>query len=321
MQSEQNGAPRPEAAAEHALAPLDLTRLLPGPGQDPRLCEAPVEVLTEVDSTNDELLRRLAAGAEHGGSPADPQHLSALLTEHQVSGRGRRDRTWATPRRSAAIVSFLLRPGLPAESLHWATLLLALSARTAIARTTGVRADLKWPNDLLVGGRKVAGILARVAPASAEGWSVVVGVGINTGLRREDLPVETATSLDLEAGAPVDRTALLAELIHVFRQSVARFEAVDGDPSRSWADEPSLLQRVRDGLDTLGREVRVQRADEEDLVGVAEDIEDDGALVVRRADGARERVGVGDVVHLRPRSGSWTEHPGGGAAGTGQEQR
>lgn len=299
-------------------APLETGRLIPGPTQDPRLAGAAVEVIDSLPSTNDELVRRLAEGPE--GAPG---HLHALLTEHQTAGRGRRDRTWTTPRGSSAIVSFAVLPAredaawptLPPESLHWLTLLLALAVRGAIREQTGLPAELKWPNDLLVGGRKVAGILARAAHDAAGRLGVVVGVGVNTGLRPQDLPSEAATSLLIEAGEEVDRTELLIGVVERFRRLVADFEVAGGSVLTATPGAPALLETVRGALDTLGRRVRVQRSEgQPDLIGLARDVDADGALVVRADDGALVAVSVGDVVHLRPESGTWG--PGAGAAGT-----
>lgn len=297
---------------------------------------APVQVLGEVDSTNDELVCRLADPIRR------PVHGSVLLAEHQRAGRGRRDRTWTAPARSSVMLSALVRPERPGrprtlepDSLHWLTLLMALAGQRAIRATTGLPARIKWPNDLLLDGAKTAGILARVAPDPQGRLCVVVGIGINVDLERDQLPVPTATSLRAEltrtdqartghrAEPVVDRTILAAHLIAGFRDLLERFEAVGGDPSRplpaSAVDQdspmgqdsagdprpgPSLLEAIRPRLDTLGRRVRVQRDGQPDLRGAAEDLTADGALLVRREDGALEEVSVGDVVHLRPDAGS-----------------
>lgn len=286
--------------------PLDTGRLLPGPGQDYRLVSAPVEFVDEIGSTNEQLAARLAAGD-------DVEHLTALLTEHQVAGKGRRERVWTAPKYSSAVVSLVVRSEhqgstLPPDSLHWVTQMLALAGRTAIRETTGLPAALKWPNDVLVRGCKVAGILARVVPTGPGRLDVVVGMGTNVNIDATELPVDTATSLRTETGHDVDRTDLLIRLISEFRALVGAFVAAGGDPTRSVGGRPALLEEVREGLDTLGRRVRVERMDPApNFTGLARGIDEDGSLTVLRDDGVLESVTVGDVVHLRPESGSWAD--------------
>lgn len=267
---------------------------------------APVEIADEIDSTNDEIARRWAAGR-------DVEHLTALVTEHQVSGHGRRDRVWNAPRYSSAIVSFAVssRHGdavIPHDSLHWVTQMLALATRTAVRETTGLPATMKWPNDVLLRGRKIAGILARVVPVDASRLNVVVGVGINVNIDAAELPFETATSLMTEASRPVDRTDLLIRVIGEFRRLVTAFGEAGGDPTVSIGSEPALLDQIRRNLDTIGRRVRVERVEpEEPLVGLAKGIAEDGSLRVLTDAGDVVTVSVGDVVHLRPESGTWAE--------------
>ncbi|WP_143467960.1 biotin--[acetyl-CoA-carboxylase] ligase [Kocuria massiliensis] len=286
--------------------PLDAERLLPGGRQDERLGSAPVELLDEIDSTNDECARRWASGQT-------VEHLTALLTEHQVSGHGRRDRVWNAPRYSSAVVSFAVasRWGeavIPNDSLHWVTQMLALATRTAVREVTGLPAAMKWPNDVLIHGQKIAGILARVVPVDSTTLNVVVGVGINVNIDADELPFESATSLATECGGTVDRTEILIRVIAEFRRMVTAFGEAGGDPSLAVGGLPSLLDQVRQNLDTLGRRVRVERVEPEPpLVGMAVGIADDGSLLVRPDAGDTVTVSVGDVVHLRPESGSWSD--------------
>lgn len=320
--SEDFPAPH-EPAQGGARAPLRRQVLTGADDVVPELARllraAPVQVVEEVDSTNDELVRRLADPTQR------PVHGTAVLAEHQRAGRGRRDRSWTSPARSSVMLSVLVRPERPGrprtlepDSLHWLTLLMALAGQRAIRAVAGLPALIKWPNDLLLEGAKTAGILARVAPDPQGRLCVVVGIGINVDLDRDQLPVPTATSLRAEltrvggrGETVVDRTILAAEVIAGFRDLLERFEAVGGDPSRPLpasavgqtsvpAPDSSLLEALRARLDTLGRRVRVQRAGQPDLTGVAQDLTADGALLVRRDDGVREEVSVGDVVHLRP---------------------
>lgn len=295
-------------------APLEHWRLVEATGPGTVLGPEPVEILEEVDSTNDELVRRLQQAPEQVCS------LQALLTEHQVAGRGRRERVWTSPRRSAAVVSFAVVPdgpgpgqGLPPEALHWVPMVLGLAGCEAVREVTGLPVGLKWPNDLLVDGQKVAGILGRAVPDARGRLCLVVGMGLNCNLPAQALPYENATTLSSALGVPVDRTALLERVIASFRRRMRDFLRLGGDPARPGASGRSLLEEVRSWLGTIGQQVRVIRSEgQPDLVGLAQGLDDEGALLVASPDPAGgtvvEAVSVGDVVHLRPASGQW---PGG----------
>jgi BirA family biotin operon repressor/biotin-[acetyl-CoA-carboxylase] ligase len=237
-----------------------------------------VETVVEIESTNREVLARAASGAPEG---------LVLVADHQTAGRGRLDRTWEAPPRASLLVSVLLRPSLPIEDRHLLTVAAGLAAVEAVAVVAGVAASLKWPNDVLVGDRKLAGILAEAA-----GEAVVVGMGLNVDW--PELPAhlaDTATSLQLETGRPVGRDAVLRPWLEGFGR---RYEQLGSAAGRS-----AMVAEHRACCSTLGRAVRVTLAGEE-LLGTAIDIGATGALVVATASGPR-RVVAGDVVHLRPR--------------------
>jgi BirA family biotin operon repressor/biotin-[acetyl-CoA-carboxylase] ligase len=236
-----------------------------------------VETVAEIASTNRELLARAASGAPEG---------LVLVADHQTAGRGRLDRTWEAPPRASLLVSVLLRPSLPVEDRHLLTVAAGLAAVEAVAAAAGVAASLKWPNDVLVGDRKLAGILAEAA-----GDAVVVGMGLNVDW--PELPAHlasTATSLQLETGGPVGRDAVLGPWVDGFGR---RYEQLGTAAGRS-----AMVAEHRACCSTLGRAVRVTLAGEE-LLGTATDIDPTGALVVTTAGGPRWVV-AGDVVHLRP---------------------
>ncbi|MBT2210630.1 MULTISPECIES: biotin--[acetyl-CoA-carboxylase] ligase [Actinomadura] len=250
-----------------------------------------VRVVPETGSTNADL-----AAAAGGGAPEG----TVLVTEVQTAGRGRLGRRWAAPPRSGLMFSVLLRPEVPASSLGWVPLLAGVAVVTAVRRMTAfsessgeggdvaVDARLKWPNDLLVGDRKLAGILAEKA-----GDALVVGVGLNVGLRESELPVPTATSLAIE-GAPLsDRAPLLRSILRGFETWYREWTALGGDPETS-----GLRTAYKDLCVTLGREVRVEMPGGGTLSGTARDIDGSGRLVV---DGPRGEttVSAGDVVHVR----------------------
>lgn len=252
---------------------------------------ARLAVLAEVGSTNTELVRLIAAEPDAWPAPA------VLVTDHQTAGRGRLDRVWAAPAGGSLAISVLLRPRLPPERLGWLSL-AAGAAMTEALVEHGVAARAKWPNDVLIDGRKVCGVLAEVLadPSSASGHrrsGVVIGAGLNHAAAREELPVPTATSLAAEGG-PTDPDVLIAAYLRRLLTLVGAFEASGGDPEAS-----GLRAAVRAASDTIGRRVRVTRAADA-VVGTAVDIDGEGRIVVDR--GPIERTvacSSGDVEHLR----------------------
>ena len=236
-----------------------------------------VTVVPQTGSTNADLLEQARAGAAEG---------LVLVAEEQTAGRGRLGRSWSAPPGAGLIFSVLLRPaGVPAGRLGWLPLLTGVAVAAAVRETTLVPASLKWPNDVLVGERKLAGILAE-----AHGDAVVVGVGLNVTLSRAELPVPAATSLLLEDAASTDRTALLAAIL----AGLAR-------RYRAWRTDPAGAQLRADYLRwcaTIGREVRAELPGGAVLTGTATDVDDAGRLVLRTPAGLVP-VGAGDVVHVR----------------------
>jgi BirA family biotin operon repressor/biotin-[acetyl-CoA-carboxylase] ligase len=242
-----------------------------------------VEVLEESPSTNAYLTDRARAGAAPG---------LAVAAEHQSAGRGRLNRAWVTPPRAALTVSLLVRPDrVPLARWPWLPLLTGLAVRDAVRRVAGVECALKWPNDVLVDGRKVAGILVERVERPA-GAVAVVGIGVNGTTTRDELPVDTATSLLLEGATSVDRTHLLGDLLREFTQRYDAWVAAAGE---------GLRLQYTAACSTLGREVRVHLPTGESLEGVAVDLDEDGRLVVD-GDQGRRILGAGDVVHVRGRT-------------------
>ena len=244
---------------------------------------ARLEVLDEIGSTNTELVRRVTEDPGAWPSPA------VLATDHQTAGRGRLGRSWSASAGDSLAVSVLLRPEVPRERLGWLSL-AAGAAMTEALIGLGVAARAKWPNDVLIDGRKVCGVLAEALP---DGAGVVIGAGLNHAADRAALPVPTATSLAAEGG-PTDPDLLVAAYLERLLARVHDFEAVGGDPDRS-----GLRDAVRAVSDTIGRRVRVLRADET-VVGEAVDIDVEGRIVVDRGPiGGTVACATGDVEHLR----------------------
>lgn len=237
-------------------------------------------VLPECGSTNAELRER---AADPGAWP----HLSVLLTDTQTSGRGRLDRIWITPPGTALAVSVLLRvlPGDPG-SWGWIPLVAGIAMAEAVAeQLPGHEVGLKWPNDVLVDGRKICGILAEAADGA-----VIVGSGVNTAMAADQLPVPTATSF-AALGAVTDVDRLLA------RYLTGLADAVDA-LARAGAAAAGLHAAVTARCLTVGQDVNVSLPDGRLLTGRAVRLAADGRLVID--DGrAEHEVSSGDVVHVR----------------------
>jgi len=247
-----------------------------------------VEVVTAAASTSSDLL----AAATGEGWP----DRSVLVADHQHAGRGRAGRTWQTPPGAALTFSVLLRPQVPAQQLGWVPLLGGLAVVQAVVGL-GLRAVLKWPNDVLVEAleevpgwgpyRKVAGVLGDLV-ATPDGTAVVLGIGVNVDQRTDELPVPSASSIAL-AGVRVDRTALLAAVLERWAELDDRWRAADGE---AWA--AGLGAQCAAACTTLGREVLVDLPGGRVLAGQATGLADDGALLVR-VDGQTRAVHAGDV--------------------------
>jgi BirA family biotin operon repressor/biotin-[acetyl-CoA-carboxylase] ligase len=265
-------------AVPDRLTPLELRPLL-----NTHDVGRVVHWFEEIGSTSDRAKELADEGAEHG---------EVVIAEAQTSGRGRRGRAWASPPRRNLYFSVVLRPDLPPARAPELTLVASLAICDAL-RQAGVEAGIKWPNDLLASGKKIAGILTELAAEPDRVDWVVLGAGVNVNTRREDFPEEVrgeATSVLLERGQPAPRVLFAA----------ACFTALE-----SWLDRHAeegfevIREAWRERTVTLGREVAV-KVDGRELVGVAEDIDETGALLVRTPAGV-ERILSGDVALLRPR--------------------
>jgi BirA family biotin operon repressor/biotin-[acetyl-CoA-carboxylase] ligase len=264
------------------LDPVALTSALTRPGSLWRS----VDVVDSCPSTNAALADRARAGAPAG---------EVLVADHQTAGRGRLDRTWVTPPGSALTFSVLLDPDrVPVTRWPWLPLLVGIAVSEGVRRVSGVECVLKWPNDVLVGDRKLAGIL--VERIERRGGAVAVaGVGLNVSQTADELPVPTATSLVLEEATTTDRTVVLREVLRSLEALFVQWQADAGDPTGGLVD--SYVRRCA----TLGRRVRVELPSGDRVVGEATGIDTDGRLEVRTQDGPRI-LGAGDVVHVRATS-------------------
>lgn len=251
---------------------LDGDRLAAGP---PGLR---VEVVDAAPSTNVLVAERARSGAAEG---------LVVVAEHQTSGRGRLDRSWETPARAALTFSVLLRPRVGPVEWPWLPLMTGYAVCRAL-REAGFEAGVKWPNDVLVGERKVAGILMERVETH-DGAAAVLGIGLNVSTSAAELPVDTATSVALATGSAPDRTELLARVLGRLADEYDAWQAAEG-PTRT----EMLRAAYTEACVTIGREVRVELPGGEVRTGTARGIDSDGRLVV---DGFA--VGAGDVVHVR----------------------
>ncbi|WP_371504146.1 biotin--[acetyl-CoA-carboxylase] ligase [Allokutzneria sp. NRRL B-24872] len=255
-----------------------------------------LEVLERTGSTNTDL-----AAAAREGAP----DRTVLIAEEQTAGRGRNTRSWLSPARAGIHVSVLLRPAeVPVARFGWLMVLGGVVVQRVVSGLCGVDAVLKWPNDLLVGPdrAKCCGVLAE-AVTGASGPAVVLGIGVNVHQRADELPVGPGglppTSLALQGAECLERDRILVELLRELDIAERRWREHGGDPVRS-----GLVEEYRQVCGTLGQRVRVELPGSGGgtrfLHGVAEDVDDDGRLVVRAADGSTQPISAGDVIHLRP---------------------
>jgi len=214
--------------------------------------------LRETRSTSDRARALAEAGAPDG---------TLVTADAQSAGRGRQGRTWSAPAGDALLLSLVLRPTAP---------LLPLAAAVAVAGVCGEDARIKWPNDVLLGGRKVSGILVEARPQ--HGWAVL-GIGINVAVRVEDLPPELHGSAGTLGRRPEEREAVLVALLDELEATLG----LRADP---------LLDRWRARDALIGRDVRWTGGH-----GIAAGIDDGGRLLVQLPDGKRTALDAGEV-HL-----------------------
>ena len=239
-----------------------------------------VEHFSEIGSTNSWLLARALEGEGEG---------LVAFADFQSAGRGRLGREWRAAPGSALLCSVLLRPTLDVDQLQLAVAAVALAARAALVRLSGLRPQLKWPNDLVVGDAKLAGLLAEVAPGPRPG--VVVGLGLNLSDAPRDL---ASTDVLAEAGVRLVPRGLLDIVLEELEWRRFQLDDLDG--------RAALREEYVGALTTIGQRVRVERADgvlEGDAIGV-----DGAGHLLLDHDGVRSVIASGDVVRLRPTGSS-----------------
>jgi len=232
----------------------------------------------KTDSTNTVALRLAAEGEPHG---------TLVLAEEQTAGRGRLGRAWHSEKTSGIYLSLILRPPLGPQQAPLLTLAAGLAAHDAVKEVTGLKVELRWPNDLLIGGKKFCGILTEMQAEATRLHYVIVGIGINVNHAR--LPAELekiATSLALAGGRTYSRLDLLAHLLAAFDRYYNRLLKEGAAPIVARFTEVSPY--------ACGHRVRV-RTPWEDFTGATDGLDESGVLRVRREDGSSVRVLAGDV--------------------------
>ena len=237
-------------------------------------------VVAETGSTNADLTALAREGAANG---------TVLASGYQASGRGRLGRTWTAPPETSIALSVLVRPVVEPRRWTWLPLITGLAVAEGLRRATGVPAEVKWPNDVLVEDRKICGILAERVE-TPDGAACIIGMGINVTLTEDELPVPTATSLALAGATTTDRITVIATVLRAFDLLYRHWESTDEDT----AFAASYVARCS----TIGREVKVIVDESHTVRGTAEAVDDDGRLVVRTREGL-QTFGAGDIVHLR----------------------
>ena len=253
------------------------TRIMGQPG---------VTVLAETDSTNQQAKAMAAQGAPEG---------TLVVADTQTQGRGRRGRDWFSPPGRSIHASIILRPLMAPAQAPRITLMSAVAVARTLIESAGLAATIKWPNDILIDGRKIAGILTEISTEMDQIDYVVVGLGINVHTRQEELPAEIAplaTSIGIEGGANLTRTQLLCALL-------LQFEAC----YRQLVDHGSLpiMKQWRRMTDIIGQKVDVDILDTR-YTGIVQTVDDDGVLILKDDQGAIRRILSGDVTRMRSQS-------------------
>jgi BirA family biotin operon repressor/biotin-[acetyl-CoA-carboxylase] ligase len=238
-----------------------------------------IRVFEETTSTNDVIEKLARDGVKEG---------AVVFAEAQTKGRGRLGRKWMSPTHKGLWFSVLLRPDLRPQETTQLTVASATALRRAIKNVTGLSADIKWPNDLLIGGKKVVGVLTEMSAEVDRVRHVILGIGVDVNQNAAEFPPELrkiATSLKMEAGKEISRAELATEILRELDFDYAR---ICGGKFSAVADE------WESGCATIGKNVSVQMGVRK-IRGCAEALDDDGALLVRTEHGHLERVIGGDV--------------------------
>jgi len=238
-----------------------------------------IHYFTRLDSTNSKAYELATRGAEEG---------EVVISECQVKGKGRLGRDWFSPPYLNLYLSVILRPKIPPHQAPLITLMAAVATAEAIEKYSGLRPLIKWPNDILLKGRKVAGLLNEIQSETDRIHFVILGIGVNLNLDEKMFPKKIrsiATSIKKEMGQAISRKAFLSSLLQQLEEWYAIYLKEGGNV---------ILKAWRDRAHIRGRRVKVTSFGET-ISGIAVDIDSDGALILRMENGKRRRVVAGDV--------------------------
>jgi BirA family biotin operon repressor/biotin-[acetyl-CoA-carboxylase] ligase len=250
-------------------------------GLGTRVIGKTVRLLSEVASTNTLAMELAANGAPEG---------TVVIAETQTGGKGRLGRKWISPKGNLYL-SVVLRPKIPMHKAPLITLMGAVASASAIKTTCGLEAGIKWPNDILLSGRKVSGLLTEMSAEQDRIRHIVLGIGVDVNMEMGELPPEVrglTTTLAAETGAKINRTVLLQQLLRDLERRYRKFLKNDADILEEWKQ-----------LDlTIGNRVTVSGAGER-VEGLAQGVDNEGRLIVRLEDGTSRTVAAGDVTIIK----------------------
>ena len=231
-----------------------------------------------IDSTNVHAMKLAAEGAPHG---------TVLIAGHQTQGRGRLGRSFQSPEGSGVYLSVILRPNCPPEQLMHLTCAAGVAMLEAVEKASGIRPQLKWINDLVIGNKKLGGILTQMSVDKGLVRYAVVGIGVNCLQQPADFPEEIAkiaTSLSMAAKEKIRPEVLAAAMV----------EALQKISLELFSEKTRIMEAYKDNCITLGKDIQVLRADTI-RAGFAMDLDEDGGLLVQYPDGSQETVSSGEV--------------------------
>ena len=239
-----------------------------------------IEIYQTIDSTNSRAKKLALEGAQEG---------TVVIAETQIAGRGRMDRKWVSPAKKGLWCSIILKPHIAPEKAPQLTVLAAIAIVKALEEFVGLKADIKWPNDILINGKKLCGILAEIQAEPDKIHSVVLGIGINVNMQKDDFPDElkgSATSILIEKGIAISRNNLLLILLE-------NLEVIYDEYIKSNSLFPFLAFYKSHSI-SIGENVTVIERNST-FEGYAQNIDEDGALLVKTADGNIKKIFSADV--------------------------
>jgi len=232
----------------------------------------------EIDSTNNEAKKKAEDGATQG---------TLVITESQNSGRGRRGKKWISPTGSGIWMSFILKPEIHPYGASMITLIAALSVVSALNKIKSLKCSIKWPNDIVVNGKKVCGILTEMSSELDAVNYVIIGIGINVNMTELDEDIsDTASSLFLETGSPIKRSQVVADFGKCFEKYYSIFMQTQ--------DMSGLIDEYNQLLINVGREVKINNINSQ-FIGDAIGINEKGELLVKKKNGSVEKIMAGEV--------------------------